>query len=248
MKIEKILEEYKMGELSKDDVLNEIKLFSYEDLTYAKVDHHRELRNGFSEVIFCPGKKIEHILGIVKSFVEKNSDNIVLSRAEPNVFEAVLKEFPNTIYYDIAKIVVVNRKEFKKKNGSICIVSAGTADMPVAKEAYHIADILGNHVYEIYDVGVAGIHRLLSKKEEIGKADVIIVVAGMEGALASVVGGLFDKPIIAVPTSIGYGTGTGGIAALLSMLNSCASGMSVVNIDNGFGAACMANKIINLLN
>lgn len=242
----KLLEDVKNQQCDVDDALEQLKTFPYEDLTYAKVDHHRELRNGYPEVIYSPGKTLDQIKGIVQNMLDRSTGNILASRADRDVYDAIKFITSDAIYYEEARSVVVKRKEFKTTEDYILVVTAGTSDIPVAEEAAITAMVMGNQVKRLYDVGVAGIHRLLGNIPIINHAKVIIVVAGMEGALASVVGGLSDKPIVAVPTSIGYGANFGGISALLGMLTSCASGIGVVNIDNGFGAACLASKINKL--
>lgn len=242
----KLLEEVKNQECEVHTALELLKTLPYEDLSYAKVDHHRELRNGYPEVIYSPGKTLNQIKGIVENMLERSTGNILASRAERDVFDTIKSITPDAVYYEEARSVVVKREEYKTTDDYILVVTAGTSDIPVAEEAAITAMVMGNQVKRLYDVGVAGIHRLLGNVPIINHAKVIIVVAGMEGALASVVGGLTDKPIVAVPTSIGYGASFGGISALLGMLTSCASGIGVVNIDNGFGAACMASKINKL--
>lgn len=244
--IRKLLEDVKADRIDVSGALATLKTLPYADLKYAKVDHHRELRNGYPEVIYSPGKTLPHIKGIVKNLLEHSSANILATRAGQEVYQAISEVSDEAMYYEDARIVVIKREDYKTTNGYILVMTAGTADIGVAEEAAVTAAFLGNRVERLYDVGVAGIHRLLDKVDIINQATVIVVVAGMEGALASVVGGITDRPVIAVPTSIGYGASLGGIAALLSMLNSCASGVSVVNIDNGFGAACMASKINKL--
>lgn len=242
-KLKDLLGEVKSGQTSVDSAFEKIKDIPYHDLEYAKVDYHRELRNGFPEVVYSPGKSLEQVRGIVKDMIERTDGNIMATRADENVYKTIAELSDETKYYEDARIVVVKRQAFKVSEKSITVVSAGTSDIPVAEEAAVCAEVMGNCVDRIYDVGVAGIHRLLDNVERINRAGVIIVIAGMEGALASVVGGLTDKPVIAVPTSIGYGANFGGVSALLGMLTSCASGIGVVNIDNGFGAACLASKI-----
>ncbi|MEO1814300.1 MAG: nickel pincer cofactor biosynthesis protein LarB [Acetobacterium sp.] len=242
----KLLEDVKNQECEVHTALELLKTLPYEDLSYAKVDHHRELRNGYPEVIYSPGKSLNQIKGIVENMLVRSTGNILASRAERDVFDTIKSITPDAIYYEEARSVVVKREEYKTTDDYILVVTAGTSDIPVAEEAAVTAMVMGNQVKRLYDVGVAGIHRLLGNVPIINHAKVIIVVAGMEGALASVVGGLTDKPIVAVPTSIGYGASFGGISALLGMLTSCASGIGVVNIDNGFGAACMASKINKL--
>lgn len=214
----------------------------FEDLGYAKVDHHRSLRNGYPEVIYCEGKATAHIRGIVEKMMLKGN-NILATRANAEIYEA-LKDLSDSVeYHEMARIIVIKKQELPKTKSKILVVSGGTSDIPIAEEAAITAEVLGNTVERLYDVGVAGIHRLLSNRKKLEEANVIIAVAGMEGALASVVGGLVDVPVIAVPTSIGYGAHFNGLATLLAMLNSCASGIGVVNIDNGFGAGYLASTI-----
>ncbi|WKY46330.1 nickel pincer cofactor biosynthesis protein LarB [Eubacteriaceae bacterium ES3] len=244
--LKKLLLEVKNDQCDIESALDQLKILPYEDLEYAKVDHHRELRNGYPEVIYSPGKSLEQIKGIVENMLKRSSGNILASRADFSVYEAIKSVTSDAIYYEEARSVVVKRQEYKTTESYILVVSAGTSDIPIAEEAAITATVMGNQVKRLYDVGVAGIHRLLNNVSIINEAKTVIVVAGMEGALASVVGGLTDKPIIAVPTSIGYGANFGGVSALLGMLTSCASGIGVVNIDNGFGAACMASKINKL--
>jgi hypothetical protein len=229
------------GKVSTDDALNRLKKLPFEDLGYAKVDHHRCLRNGVPEVIYCQGKTVEQVKGIVERMLPHHC-NILATRADRQHYEGVLKVTKDCAYHELARIVVVNPRPVIEV-GRIAVVCAGTSDIPVAEEAVVTAATLGNRVDRLYDVGVAGIHRLLNSCEDLFKANVAIVIAGMEGALASVVGGLVSCPVIGVPTSVGYGASFGGISALLTMLNSCASGVSVVNIDNGFGAGYQANLI-----
>lgn len=244
--MERILTEVRSGAMDVGDALEQMQEMPYKDLEYAKVDYHRELRNGFPEVIYSPGKSLEQIQGIVADMLARTKGNILASRADEQVYAAIRELTEDAVYYKDARSVVVKRQEYPVSEDYIAVVTAGTSDIPVAEEAAVTAMVMGNAVRRLYDVGVAGIHRLLDNVEVINRARVIIVVAGMEGALASVVGGLTDKPVIAVPTSIGYGANFGGISALLGMLTSCASGIGVVNIDNGFGAACMASKINQL--
>lgn len=244
--MKRILTAVRSGAMDVGDALEQMQEMPYKDLEYAKVDYHRELRNGFPEVIYSPGKSLEQIQGIVADMLERTKGNILASRADEQVYAAIRELTEDAVYYKDARSVVVKRQEYPVSEDYIAVVTAGTSDIPVAEEAAVTAMVMGNAVRRLYDVGVAGIHRLLDNVEVINRARVIIVVAGMEGALASVVGGLTDKPVIAVPTSIGYGANFGGISALLGMLTSCASGIGVVNIDNGFGAACMASKINQL--
>ena len=241
-----LLTQVKNDDTSVEDALEQLKELPYHDLEYAKVDYHRELRNGFPEVIYSPGKSLDQIRGIVTDMLARTTGNILASRASEEVYEAIRELTPDAVYYKEARSVVVKREPYRVSEGTIAVVSAGTSDIPVAEEAAVTAEVMGNRVKRLYDVGVAGIHRLLDNVDVINHARVIIVVAGMEGALASVVGGLTDKPVVAVPTSIGYGANFGGVSALLGMLTSCAGGIGVVNIDNGFGAACLASKINHL--
>ncbi|WP_195267991.1 nickel pincer cofactor biosynthesis protein LarB [Eubacterium sp. 1001713B170207_170306_E7] len=241
-----LLTQVKNEDTSVEDALEQLKELPYHDLEYAKVDYHRELRNGFPEVIYSPGKSLSQIRGIVTDMLARTTGNILASRASEEVYEAIRELTPDAVYYKEARSVVVKREPYRVSEGTIAVVSAGTSDIPVAEEAAVTAEVMGNQVRRLYDVGVAGIHRLLDNVDVINQARVIIVVAGMEGALASVVGGLTDKPVVAVPTSIGYGANFGGVSALLGMLTSCAGGIGVVNIDNGFGAACLASKINQL--
>ncbi len=243
--IRELFEKVKRDELSVDDACSMLKDLPYKDMGFANVDNHRALRTGFPEVIFCEGKTPEQIKNIMLELVKKGG-NIMGTRATQADYEAVKEVLPEAQFFEAARIIAVTDPEYQNSaddEKTVAVVTAGTADIPVAEEAAVTAEMLGNKVSRIYDVGVAGIHRLFSKLDEIRRADVIIVVAGMEGALASVVGGLVDVPVIAVPTSIGYGANLGGLSALLSMLNSCANGVGVVNIDNGFGAAYLAAVI-----
>ena len=243
--LKKLLEDVKNGSVEIEEAFKEIKSLPYEDLGYAKLDHHRSIRNGYPEVVYCEGKTNKQIVGIIERLMLKNN-NILATRASREVYDAISEITCDAEYHIEARIVVVKRQKIVVTEKQIAVITAGTADIPVAEEAAITAEVLGNKVIRIYDVGVAGIHRLLSKMDTISEANVIIVVAGMEGALASVVGGLVDKPVIAVPTSIGYGSNFGGLAALLTMLNSCSSGIGVVNIDNGFGAGYLASNINKL--
>lgn len=243
--LKKLLNDVKTGEVDIDDALVELKKLPFEDIGFAKVDHHRNLRNGYPEVIYCQGKNVEQIKSIVQRLMEQEN-NIMATRAGKEVFEGIREITDDAVYYELARIVVIKRRELSLSDKVIAVVTAGTSDIPVAEEAAITAEVMGNKVDRIYDVGVAGIHRLLANTDSLMKANVLIVAAGMEGALASVVGGLVDKPVIAVPTSVGYGANFGGLAALLTMLNSCASGIGVVNIDNGFGAGYLASMINKL--
>ena len=246
MDLKKILEDVKNNNLDIDDALKKLKDLPYEDLGYAHIDHHRNLRNGFPEVIYCKGKSDEHILGIIER-MNKKSTNILGTRCRKETFDKISKIYPNAEYEEGSQILKIKNEEIKEQGKvKILIITGGTSDIPVADEAYYTAKFFGNEVERLYDVGVAGIHRLLSHRNIIEEARVIVAVAGMEGALASVVGGLVDVPVIAVPTSVGYGANFDGLAPLLAMLNSCASGISVVNIDNGFGAGYLASTINKL--
>jgi hypothetical protein len=244
-RLEALLQGVKNDEVNIEDALQTLQSLPYGDLDYAKIDHHRELRVGYPEVIYGAGKTDEQILGIVKHMMDHGS-NILATRCSESAAEAILKAVPEAHYNPLAKTVSLVHETIEETDSYIAIVAAGTSDLPVVEEAYETAKIMGNQVRKITDVGVAGIHRLFANLDAIRGAKVVIVVAGMEGALASVIGGLVDKPIIAVPTSVGYGANLGGVAALLSMLNSCASGVSVVNIDNGYGAAYSASIINHL--
>jgi hypothetical protein len=224
-----------------DSALERLKVLPYEDLGYARIDHHRSLRKGFPEVVFCQGKTTEQSVEIIKRLSEKNS-RVLATRASREVYERVLEFLPDARYNELARTISVVKDRIDPI-GHILVISAGTADLPVAEEAIETASIMGNRVERLYDVGVAGIHRLLGSIDRINEAKVLIVVAGMEGALPSVVAGLVDKPVIAVPTSTGYGASFKGLSALLTMLNSCVPGIAVVNIDNGFGAGYLASII-----
>jgi len=240
--MKKILQDYKNGKISLSEVLDKLKNLPYEDLGFAKIDNHRLLRKGFPETVFCPGKTIDQIIKIVETMSNKNH-NILLTKAEKKVFNALKKKYHDAEYNEAAKVIVIRKEKKKSSKGNILIITAGTSDIPIAEEAFVTAELMGNKVEKVYDVGVAGVHRLFDIKDKIFNANVVIVVAGMEGALASIVGGLTSKPVIAVPTSIGYGASFKGIAPLLTMMNSCAEGVVVVNIDNGFGAGYFANLI-----
>lgn len=246
MDLRELLQDVKNNQINIDEALGKLKNLPYEDLGYANIDHHREIRNGYPEVIYCEGKSDDHILGIIEKMNEKGS-NILGTRCRKETFEKIRVIYKNAEYEELSKILKIQNHEILHKGkGKIVIVSGGTSDIPVSDEAYYTAEFLGNEVERVYDVGVAGIHRLLNKKHILDEARVVIAVAGMEGALPSVVGGLIDVPVIAVPTSVGYGANFGGLSALLTMLNSCASGISVVNIDNGFGAGYLASMINKL--
>jgi NCAIR mutase (PurE)-related protein len=237
-----ILKKIQAGEVSPENALLKLRFEPFEDLGYAKVDHHRELRRGIPEVIYGAKKTPEQITGIAGAMLDKGQQLILITRLSPEAAEAVEKSLPLK-YHKVAQIGVIGEMPQPSGIGKIVIATGGTSDMPVAEEAALTAEALGNEVVRLYDVGVAGFHRLLSNLDVIMNAQVIVSIAGMEGALTSVIGGLADCPVIGVPTSIGYGASFGGVAALLSMLNSCASGVSVVNIDNGFGAGYLASII-----
>jgi pyridinium-3,5-biscarboxylic acid mononucleotide synthase len=243
--IKKILQEVKDGTSSVDSAMNMLRDLPFEDVGFAKIDHHRELRTGYPEVIFCAGKTIDQVTKIIGMMFSKGN-NILATRATPDVYKNVVALYPEAVYNEAARTIVLNRKEIKISDTYISIITAGTADIPVAEEAAVTAEVFGNRVERIFDVGVAGIHRLYQRLDLIRGGKVIVAVAGMEGALPSVVGGLVNKPIIAVPTSVGYGANFHGLSALLTMLNSCSAGISVVNIDNGFGAGYMASMINKL--
>lgn len=243
--IKHLLKLVKNNEIEIDEALEKLEDLPFKDLDFALIDNHRELRVGYPEVIYCQGKTVEQVRDIVKFMLTKNT-NILGTRATEEMYMAVKEICPEARYNSIGKTITVELRKEEVTESYIAIVSAGTSDLYVVEEAVETAKLFGNRVEKITDVGVAGIHRLFAKLDIIKGAKVVIVIAGMEGALASVIGGLVDKPVIAVPTSVGYGANFGGIAALLSMLNSCASGVSVVNIDNGFGAAYNAS-IINKL-
>lgn len=241
--IQSLLERVAQHDVSTEEALKELKNLPYEDIGYANIDQHRNLRTGQAEVIYGEGKTPGQIAGIVQHMLDGN-ERILVTRADAEDYEAVRVVAPQAVYHQDARIIAIgDRPEPENTKGPIAIVTAGTSDIPVAEEAAITAEYFGNRVDRIYDVGVAGIHRLFGRIDQIRQADVVIVIAGMEGALASVVGGLVHVPVIAVPTSVGYGTSFGGLTALLAMLNSCANGIGVVNIDNGYGAACLASKI-----
>lgn len=240
--IKQILTDIENGRISASEGYARLKLTPFEDLGYAKVDHHREIRQGTPEVIYGASKTKEQMEGIINSLLIHCPENILITRLSPESAAYLAERF--TLFYDeLSHIGIVNRVEHISAKGTIVVATGGTSDIPVAEEAALTAEVLGNHVVRLYDVGVAGLHRLLSNLEVLGTANAVIAVAGMEGALASVIGGLTDCPVIGVPTSVGYGASFQGVSALLSMLNSCASGVSVVNIDNGFGAGYLASMI-----
>jgi NCAIR mutase (PurE)-related protein len=240
--LRKLLEDVQKQKLSPDAAMEQLRHLPFEDLGYAHVDHHRHLRQGFPEVVFAQGKSPDQIAGIVGSLL-KRSGNLLITRAFQEAYDRIREVAPDAQFRPASKCIFVQRDRKIYGRGVIAVVSAGTSDIPVAEEAAVTATVMGNRVQTFYDLGVAGLHRLLLHKEQLFKARVLIVVAGMEGALPSVVGGLVSSPVIAVPSSIGYGASFQGLAALLAMLNSCASNVTVVNIDNGFGAGYVASLI-----
>ena len=239
-----LLAQVQSGRMDLDAATEQLKNLPYENIGYARIDHHRCMRNGVPEVIYCEGKTVAQTGEIARRLAHHHS-NILATRANRDMYEGIKAAVDDCVYHEMARIVVIKPRPVDKI-GNIAVVTAGTSDIPVAEEAAITAETLGNHVNRIYDAGVAGIHRILNVREDLFKANVAVVVAGMEGALASVVGGLVSCPVIGVPTSIGYGASFGGVAALLCMLNSCASGVSVVNIDNGFGAGYQSSLINKL--
>jgi NCAIR mutase (PurE)-related protein len=240
--LRELLKEVQQHEVSIDDALARLRGFPYEDLGFARLDSHRALRKGFPEVVFCPGKTKEQIVHIVQRIRDRDG-RVLAARAEPEVAEAVQRVVPDMTYHPAARMIVVGPPAPQSGRGQVLVVSAGTADIPVADEAAVTAATLGSPIQRLFDVGVAGIHRLFDNRDKLFAANVLVVAAGMEGALAGVVAGLVDRPVIAVPTSIGYGASFHGLAALLTMLNSCSPGIAVVNIDNGFGAGYLAHLV-----
>jgi NCAIR mutase (PurE)-related protein len=243
-----LLEQLRAGRLTTTQALDHLRHMPFEDLGFANIDHHRALRQGYAEAIFGRGKTPQQVAQIVRSMlrVKQSKQNILVTRADKQIYAAVRRISRAARFHPLSGVIVVRRNQNMSGKGTILIVSAGTSDIPVAEEALITAETMGNRVDSLYDVGVAGLHRLMAHRKKLTSARVIICVAGMEGALPSVVGGLVGVPVIAVPTSVGYGASFGGVAALLGMLNSCASNVSVVNIDNGFGAACVATVINRL--
>lgn len=240
--LEELLKEVSTGTISTEEALERLRSFPYTDLGFAKIDHHREIRTGYPEIVYCAGKTIEQVTEIFRAMLGKEN-NIIGTRASREMYDAVKEHLSGAVYHEQARIISVQKKKPDCPDSNIAVITAGTSDIPVAEEAAVTAELLGNKVIRIYDVGVAGIHRLVDRLPEIRSSSVIIVIAGMEGALASVVGGLVDKPVIAVPTSVGYGASFEGLSALLAMLTSCSAGVTVVNIDNGFGAGFSASMI-----
>lgn len=244
MDIKSLLEKVAGGEIKPEEAYEKLKILPYENLGFARVDHHRQIRSGFPEVIFCQGKTAEQTGRIAQDLAARGS-NVLATRADRTAYEAIRSVLPDAVYHEQARAVTVTLIS-PRKIGKVAVCTAGTADIPVAEEAAVTAEAFGCRAERIFDVGVAGIHRLFDRLEEIRSANVVIAVAGMEGALASVIGGLVDRPVVAVPTSVGYGSNFGGLSALLTMLNSCSAGIGVVNIDNGFGAGCLAAQINRL--
>ena len=243
--IKRVLEDYKNGNLSVDGAIDRFRTLPFENLNFANVDHHRSLRQGFPEVVFGLGKTGEEIVDIVRSMLEHDY-NVLVTRTDFSTYERVRGLAPGARFHARSGAISILKDDTLHGKGTVMVVSAGTSDLPVAEEAAVTLEVMGNKVDTLYDVGVAGLHRLLGRHDRLSEARVVIVVAGMEGALPSVVGGLVGKPVIAVPTSVGYGASFGGVAALLGMLNSCASNVSVVNIDNGYGAGVVASLINRL--
>ena len=242
-KLKLLLEQVQNGQLDVDSALADLRNLPYENLDgFATLDHHRALRNGFPEVVFGQGKQPEQVTAIVRRLSERN-DKVLVTRVDQGMADIVQAELPELVYHSLPRLLILDRSAPAEKRPGVLVVTAGTADMPMAEEAAMTAELMGNAVERMFDVGVAGIHRLLNQTERLWKARVIVVVAGMDGALPSVVGGLVSAPVIAVPTSVGYGASFNGLAALLTMLNSCATGVAVVNIDNGFGAGSLASTI-----
>ena len=244
MELREMLERVKSGEVSVEEAIKYFGKKPFEDMGYAKLDTQREIRSGYPEVVYCSGKADEHLLKIFETLYQENGE-VLGTRASMEQYELVRQSIPEINYDKISRILKIE-KPGKQQNGLIAVCTAGTADIPVAEEAARTAEYFGNRVERIYDVGVSGIHRLLSNVDNIRAANCVVAVAGMEGALASVIGGLVERPVIAVPTSVGYGANMGGLSALLTMINSCANGIAVVNIDNGYGAGYIASQINRL--
>ena len=240
--LRQLLTDVQSGRVGVEKALTQLKLLPYEDIGFAKLDHHRWLRKGFPEVVLCRGKTVGQVVGIVECLSATGS-TVLATKASPEMFAAVHKAVPGARFCELPGLILVNERAMSKSPGFVLVVTAGTADIPAAEEAAVTAEAMGNRVERLYDVGVAGLHRLLDHNELLLEANVIVAVAGMEGALASVISGMVERPIIAVPTSVGYGANFEGLAALLAMLNSCAPGVAVVNIDNGFGAGYLASLV-----
>lgn len=241
--LERLLREVQEGKRPIEEAIERLRHLPYESLGFARLDHHRTLRQEMPEVVFCPGKTEAQVLTILQK-LDDSEVPVLATRVEPALARKILKKLRKAEHNPLARTIVLKKKRVARRPGEIALLTGGTADLPVAEEAKVTAELLGYRVLPFYDVGVAGVHRLLDQREKIEKSDLMIVIAGMDGALSSVVGGLFGQPVIAVPTSIGYGTSFGGIAPLLTMLNSCAAGLAVMNIDNGFGAAILAHRIL----
>jgi pyridinium-3,5-biscarboxylic acid mononucleotide synthase len=240
--LRELLNEVRTGARTIESALDRLRDLPFEDIGYARLDHHRALRTGFPEVVFCEGKRVEHIIEILEK-LELNHSPVLATRASREVYDAVAGRIPTAKYFDDARIIQLGVNGAEPTKTTVLVICAGTADVPVAEETAVTASALGSRVERLYDVGVAGVHRLLAARDKLNSANVIVVVAGMDGALPTIVGGLVACPVVAVPTSIGYGTGLGGVAALMTMLNACAPGIAVVNIDNGFGAGYLAHMI-----
>ena len=241
MDAHEILQKVRNGEVSVEEAEGFFWRQPFEELEYAKLDTHRKMRSGFAEVIYCSGKADQHLIHIFGRIYREEGE-VLGTRASEMQYQILKEHFPETVYDPVSRIIKIER-DGKRRVGSIAVCTAGTADIPVAEEAAQTAEFFGSHVERVYDVGVSGLHRLLSRLEVIQSANCVVAVAGMEGALASVLGGMVDKPVIAVPTSVGYGANLHGISALLTMINSCANGIAVVNIDNGYGAGYLATQI-----
>lgn len=242
-RIAQLLEDFKQGRVTIEEAVSDLRHLPFEDLGYAKIDHHRTLRQGYPEVIFAEGKSVEQLVGIIEALLAKHN-NILATRLSSDKYEQLEGRWPDMEYHALARVMLIRQEAVNPGAGLVLVATAGTSDIGVAEEAALTAEMMGNKVERLYDVGVAGIHRLLANQPRLEQADVIIAVAGMEGALPSIVAGLTDKPVLAVPTSIGYGASYQGLSALLAMLNSCASGVAVFNIDNGFGAGYFASRLI----
>src|SRR5215217_6780292 len=242
--LERLLAQVQAQQVTVKEALQRLRSLPFEDLGFASLDHHRSLRQGFPEVVLCEGKTASQILSITRALIKKRGP-LLATRVDPAIARAICRLDRRARHYEDARIVAIHQAGIKPL-GHVLVVTAGTADVPVAEEARVTAEVMGSHVERLYDVGVAGIHRLLGRKERLFSANVVIVIAGMDGVLPSVVGGLVDCPVVAVPTSRGYGANFGGLSALLTMLNCCAAGVGVMNIDNGFGAGCLAHRINRL--
>ena len=237
-----LLHEVRAGTRTIESAMERLRDLPFENLGFARLDHHRALRTGFPEVVFCEGKRVEQVIEILEKLEQKHSP-VLATRASREIYEAVVKRLPTASYFDDARIIQLGVNRAEPTETVVLVVCAGTADLPVAEEAAVTSQALGSQVEKLYDVGVAGVHRLLAERDRLSAANVIVVVAGMDGVLPTIVGGLVAAPVIAVPTSVGYGTGLGGVSALMTMLNACAPGIAVVNIDNGFGAGYLAHLI-----